>query len=145
MCPMIPRGPLFLCLQSRNSCALLRRNYLPTRASSCYTVTMKTAFPAAAAQRESGLTTYCATAGGGPHGDSTDKETWKVTASEQKRLKTAKNHQKKSFHVLWDHQVVSSSPSIQAKTPSKSLILTEFLYFKVHDLKCTLCGQTGCE
>ena len=85
---------IFLCLQSRNSCALPRRNYLPTPGPSCYTVTKKTALPAAAAQRESGLTTYCATDGGGPHGDSTDKEAWKVTASEQKRLKTAKNHQK---------------------------------------------------
>ena len=109
-------GEVFpLCLQPRNSCVLSRRNYLPNPGPSCYTVTKKTALPAAAAQRESGLTTYCATDGGGPHGDSTDKEPRKVTASEQKRLKTAKNHQKKSFHVLWDHQVGGSSPSTRTK------------------------------
>ena len=40
------------------------------------------------------MTTYCATAGGGPHGDSTDKEPRKVTASEQKRLKRLKTIRK---------------------------------------------------
>ena len=49
-------GAVFpLCLQSRNSCALPRRNYLPSPGRSCYTTIKKTAFPAAAAQRESGL------------------------------------------------------------------------------------------